>query len=75
MKKPTLSAGSARRALDSSRIGPPLGVTLEKMFEEAGWLKPDSQKGAKGKKKWRLAARKSNNFRTIEKTSKWRTLR
>jgi len=29
----------------------PLGVTPRKMFEEAGWLKPESTKRAKAKKK------------------------
>ena len=33
------------------KLAPPLEVTLEKMFEEAGWLKPKSTKRAKGKKK------------------------
>ena len=33
------------------KLTPPLGVTTEKMFEEAGWLKPESTKRAKAKKK------------------------
>jgi transcriptional regulator with XRE-family HTH domain len=33
------------------KLAPPLGVTPRKMFEEAGWLKPESTKSAKAKKK------------------------
>ena len=33
------------------KLSPHLGVTPEKMFEEAGWVKPKSTKGAKAKKK------------------------
>jgi len=33
------------------KLSPHLGVTPEKMFEEAGWLKPKTPKRAKAKKK------------------------
>ena len=33
------------------KLAPHLGVTPEKMFEEAGWLKPKTTKRAKAKKK------------------------
>ena len=33
------------------KLASPLGVTPEKMFEEAGWLKPKSRKRTKAKKK------------------------
>ena len=33
------------------KLAPPLGVTPEKMFEEAGWLIPNTQKKARAKKK------------------------
>jgi transcriptional regulator with XRE-family HTH domain len=33
------------------KLAPHLGVTREKMFEEAGWLKPKTPKKAKAKKK------------------------
>jgi transcriptional regulator with XRE-family HTH domain len=33
------------------KLSPHLGVTPEKIFEEAGWLKPKSRKRAKAKKK------------------------
>ncbi len=33
------------------KLASPLGVTPRKMFEEAGWLKPKTQKKPKAKKK------------------------
>jgi len=33
------------------KLAPPLGITPEKMFEEAGWLKAESAKRAKARKK------------------------